>query len=75
MADIMIKCPVFAKPVPTGITTEMIVLDSLTFELTAHCPACRKSHRWKRRDAWVDGDREQGGESRSVNSRAPMQRR
>jgi hypothetical protein len=55
MADIMIKCPIFAKPVPTGITTEMIVLDSLTFELTTHCPACR-------RDAWVDGDREQVGQ-------------
>jgi hypothetical protein len=43
--------------VPTGITTEMIILDTLTFELSTQCPACRKTHKWKRRDAWIDGER------------------
>lgn len=61
MSDILIQCPIFEKPVPTGITSDMIVLASLTFELMMHCPACRKTHKWKRRDAWVDGDQERRG--------------
>jgi hypothetical protein len=53
MPDILIKCPIFNSPVPTGLTTEMIILDTLEFELPMHCPACRKTHKWKRADAWV----------------------
>jgi hypothetical protein len=53
MADIMISCPLFGTAVPTGITSDMIILDTLNFDLTAHCPACRKIHKWKRADAWV----------------------
>jgi hypothetical protein len=53
VADIMIKCPLFGIPVPTGVTRDIIVLDTLEFSLTMHCPACRKIHRWTRRDAWV----------------------
>jgi hypothetical protein len=30
MADIMIRCAIFGTAVPTGITTEMIILDTLT---------------------------------------------
>jgi hypothetical protein len=54
MAAILIKCPLFVKAVPTGVTTDMIVLDTLEFPLTMQCPACRKTHHWTRRDAWVD---------------------
>jgi hypothetical protein len=39
--------------VPTGITTEMIILDTLDFPLTMHCPACRQFHSWSRSDAWI----------------------
>jgi hypothetical protein len=53
MADIMIKCPIFGMAVPTGITTEMIILDTLDFPLTMHCPACRQFHSWSRSDAWI----------------------
>jgi hypothetical protein len=53
VADIMIKCPLFGIPVPTGVTADIIVLDTLEFSLTMHCPACRKIHRWTQRDAWV----------------------
>jgi hypothetical protein len=42
MAHIMIKCPMFGMAVPTGITTEMIILDTLDFPLTVNCPACRE---------------------------------
>jgi hypothetical protein len=56
MADIMIRCAIFGTAVPTGITTEMIILDTLTFEFSTQCPACRKIHKWKREDAWIDGE-------------------
>jgi endogenous inhibitor of DNA gyrase (YacG/DUF329 family) len=56
MAEIMITCPIFGKDVPTGVTTEIIVLDALDFPLTMQCPACRKIHKWTRRDAWIDRD-------------------
>jgi hypothetical protein len=54
MADIMISCPTFGKAIPTGITTDAIVLHTLDFPLTTHCPACRKIHKWTREDAWVN---------------------
>jgi hypothetical protein len=53
MADIMIKCPEFGMAVPTGITTEMIILNTLEFPLTMRCPACRQFHSWSRSDAWI----------------------
>jgi hypothetical protein len=59
MADIMISCPVFRKAVPTGLTTDIIVLNTLDFSLTMHCPACRKIHRWTRSDAWIEKDRQE----------------
>jgi hypothetical protein len=52
MADIMIKCPEFGMAVPTGMTTEMIILNTLDVPLTMHCPACRR-FRWSRSDAWI----------------------
>jgi hypothetical protein len=56
MAEILIECRVFGVTVPTGITTEMIVLDTLDFDLSMYCPACRQIHKWTRTDAWVDRD-------------------
>jgi hypothetical protein len=53
MADIMIKCPMFGMTVSTGITTEMIILKTLDFPLTMHCPACRQFHSWSRSNAWI----------------------
>jgi hypothetical protein len=57
MPSIVIRCPITQAPVPTGLTTEAILLDSLDDDLTLplRCPACRKLHHWKKRDAWVDG--------------------
>lgn len=61
MGRIMIRCPMFDQPVPTGLTTEMIKLDSLsipfnslTITLTLRCPACNELHIWKHKDAWVE---------------------
>jgi hypothetical protein len=63
MADILITCPIFGKAVPTGVTTEIIVLETLDFPLTMQCPACRKIHRWTKSDAWVERDRLNGQDS------------
>lgn len=54
MPDIMITCPIFKKPVSTGLSSDQIILDSLEFDLTMRCPACRKIHKWNRTDAWVE---------------------
>jgi len=56
MADIMTSCPILKVPVKTGLTTETIVFESLSsyIEVPFRCPACRKVHRWKQKDAWVD---------------------
>jgi len=56
MADIMTSCPILRVPAKTGLTTETIVFESLSsyIEVPFRCPACRKIHRWKQKDAWVD---------------------
>ena len=56
MADILTSCPILRVRVKTGLTTETIVFESLSsyIEVPFRCPACRKIHRWKQKDAWVD---------------------
>ena len=56
MADILTSWPILRVPVKTGLTTETIVFESLSsyIEVPFRCPACRKIHRWKQKDAWVD---------------------
>jgi hypothetical protein len=56
MPEIMIRCPTLGTAVKTGLSTEMVVLDSLpgTVPIPMRCPACQKLHRWQRKDAWVD---------------------
>jgi hypothetical protein len=54
MPDILIRCPVFGKPIRTGLSTETIVLDSLDdLSVPLRCPACMKVHKWQRKDAWI----------------------
>jgi hypothetical protein len=56
MPKIMIRCPITGRAVPTGLTTEMILFDSIDadLEMPLQCPACLKVHKWKPRDAWAD---------------------
>ena len=56
MPKIMIRCPIMGRAVPTGLTTEMIVFDSIEadLEIPLNCPACLKTHKWKPREAWID---------------------
>jgi endogenous inhibitor of DNA gyrase (YacG/DUF329 family) len=55
MPRIMIRCPTADHPVPTGLTTDIIILDTLDITLTVRCPACNKIHKWKQKDAWIEG--------------------
>ena len=56
MPNIVIRCPVFGRTVPTGLKTETVIFESLPSDLAleVRCPICRKLHRWKPRDAWVE---------------------
>ena len=56
MPKIMIRCPIVGRAVPTGLTTEMIVFDSIdaNLEIPLNCPACLKIHKWQPREAWID---------------------
>ena len=56
MANIMTSCPILKVPVKTGLTTEMVVFESLWswIEVPFRCPACREVHWWTQNDAWVD---------------------
>jgi hypothetical protein len=57
MPDILIRCPVFGKPIRTGLSTETIVLDSLDdLSIPLRCPACMKVHKWQRKDAWISDE-------------------
>jgi hypothetical protein len=61
MSRIMIRCPTLNWPVPTGLTTDMIKLDSMNMTLIVHCPACDGDHEWKQEDAWVEKEAEVSG--------------
>jgi hypothetical protein len=53
--NIMIRCPITGKAVPTGLSTETVLFDSLgDISVPMRCPACLKMHRWKKKDAWVE---------------------
>jgi len=56
MSAILIRCRRTSRVVPTGLTTEnvkFIALAGIQFSMV--CPVCGGIHRWKQRDAWVEG--------------------
>jgi hypothetical protein len=58
MPDILILCPVTAKPVQTGLDTETVVVDSLpSIALPLLCPLCGQTHYWRPEKAWVNEPR------------------
>ena len=56
MSRIMIQRPLLNGPIPTGLTTDMIKLDSMNMALILRCPACDSDHEWKQEDAWVENE-------------------
>jgi len=56
MPDIMVRCPVHSVTVSTGLSTGTVQFDSLPdCAIPLACPACSTTHRWRPRDAWVQG--------------------
>jgi hypothetical protein len=58
MPRIMISCPTRQEAVPTGLTTDIIKLNTLDIPLTMRCPACDRIHRWKQKNAWIEEERQ-----------------
>jgi hypothetical protein len=55
MSAILIRCPVAGVAVQTGLSTETIVFRSLpNISYSLRCPRCKKVHRWRPKDAWVE---------------------
>ena len=60
MPDILIRCPETGVAIPTELDTETVILETLPprIVLPLECPACGRTHYWKRSDAWVkDSDK------------------
>ena len=56
MSAILIRCRKTSRVVPTGLTTENVKFVSLAgIQFSMVCPVCGGIHRWKQRDAWVEG--------------------
>jgi|HubBroStandDraft_5_1064220.scaffolds.fasta_scaffold3880105_1 hypothetical protein len=62
MANIMIMCPILNKEVATGVTSKMVILETLPFEVSTRCPACDKTHKWSRKEAWIESEDVKSGE-------------
>ena len=54
MNDILVRCPLTLKAVPTGLKAEWVVFDTLPpVPIPVMCNACGQIHKWKRDDAWI----------------------
>jgi hypothetical protein len=57
MADILTRCPKTGEPIRTGVTSEMVELDTLPKVLVpVQCSACGGQHSWTPSTAWVGDD-------------------
>jgi hypothetical protein len=58
MSDILTRCSKTGEAIRTGLTTEMIELDTLPkISIPIQCPACGQQHTWTPSAAWIEGDR------------------
>jgi len=54
VSDIVIRCPQTKRPVPTGLTTDMVVLETLpNVRVPLRCRVCGQIHRWTPNDVWA----------------------
>ena len=54
MSEIMTMCSVTNRSIPTGLTTNSVIFESLPdINLPIRCPRCGRQHVWSRRKAWV----------------------
>jgi hypothetical protein len=54
MPDILTRCPKTGQTIKTGLTTEMIEIDSLPrVPIPVWCPLCSSTHSWTSLTAWI----------------------
>jgi len=54
VSDVLIFCPQTRRPVPTGLTTDMVIFKTLPpVTVPLRCPACGQVHKWKPAEAWI----------------------
>jgi hypothetical protein len=51
--NVMIRCPVVDKSVPTGTVCDLRTFEALDRDMDCDCPACGQHHRWSIADAWL----------------------
>ena len=53
---VMIRCPVTGNAVATGLMAHPKTWDARPIGLNkALCPACKQSHAWSKKDAFLEG--------------------
>ena len=59
MPEIMIRCPDTGDAISTDLYTETVILETMPpkIALPIQCPACGRTHFWKRSDAWAKGEK------------------
>jgi hypothetical protein len=54
MGVVMIKCPITAREISTGIVTDRARFETTpVFFARVYCPICRIEHEWFAKDGWV----------------------
>jgi hypothetical protein len=69
MPDIVIPCILTGREVPTGLTTDDIIFETLpqNIEMSLICPVCYGTHPWTPKEAWVKGKKK-----RSIRENGPQ---
>src|SRR5215467_10502452 len=58
MADILTRCPHTGQSIPTGLSTDIIIFETLSrVPIPVHCQACGEVHYWTRSTAWIANKR------------------
>jgi hypothetical protein len=53
---VMIRCPITGDPIETGLVADPKTWDSRPIGLNrVSCPACKQSHAWSKKDAFLEG--------------------
>ena len=60
MAPILTRCPKTKQPIPTGLDSDMVVLETLpNIPIPVVCSACGSTHYWMGFNSWVEWEERQ----------------
>ena len=76
MAPILTRCPRTKEPIPTGLDSDMVVLETLpNIPIPVVCLACGCTHYWMGFTAWVEREERQLVNAPSASSNVVARRR